>query len=58
VLFGNLPAVIGTLLAGSYGPVGFLRALVIGTVLGVSGALLFWVMSIRGQAFGQSEQAG
>lgn len=58
VLFGNLPVVIGTLLAGSYGPAGFLRASVIGTVLGVSGALLFWVVSIRGQTFGQSEQAG
>jgi hypothetical protein len=51
VLFGNLPVVIGTLLAGSYGPAGFLRAAVMGTTLGICGAALFWVISIRGHHF-------
>ena len=58
ILFGNLPVVIGTLLAGSYGPVGFLRAAVIGTALGISGAVLFWVVALRGQRFNHGEQAG
>lgn len=58
VLFGNLPVAIGSLLAGSYGPIGLLRAAVIGTTLGISGAALFWVVALRGQTFGNGEQAG
>lgn len=57
-LFGNLPVVIGSLLAGSYGPAGFVRAATLGTVLGVIGAALFWVVSLRGQTFDHSEHAG
>lgn len=58
VLFGNLPVVIGSLLAGSYGPAGFVRAAVIGTALGTSGAALFWVIALRQQTFDPGEQVG
>jgi hypothetical protein len=45
--FGNLPVAIGTLLTGGgYGPAGTVRASVLGTCLGMSGAALFWVVSI------------
>jgi hypothetical protein len=47
-LFGNLPVVVGTLLAPGYGLVGLLRASVTGTCLGITGAALFWVISIKG----------
>jgi hypothetical protein len=46
--FGNLPAVVG-LLAGSLS----VRAVALGTFLGVSGAALFWVLAIRGRLFGK-----
>jgi hypothetical protein len=56
--FGNIPVVVASALAGNYGPAGAVRASVIGTVLGVSGATLFWVLVIRGRTLGHSEQAG
>lgn len=58
LLLGNIPVVVGSILAGSYGPAGTARASVIGTLLGVSGAALFWLIAIRGQNIGQNEQAG
>jgi hypothetical protein len=54
-IFGNIPVVVGTALAGSYGPVGAVRASVLGTLLGVSGATLFWVLAIRGRTLSHSE---
>ena len=56
--FGNIPVVVASALSGNYGPAGAMRASVIGTVLGVSGATLFWILVIRGHSGGHSEQAG
>jgi hypothetical protein len=50
--FGNLPAVVG-LLAGTLS----VRAVALGTFLGISGAALFWVIAIRGRVFDQSRAA-
>lgn len=58
VLFGNLPVVIRSIVAGSYGPAGAVRASIFGTFLGVSGATLFWLIAIRGRSVPKREQAG
>jgi len=49
-MFGNIPVVIGSALAGNYGLAGAVRASVFGTLLGVSGATLFWALAIRGRS--------
>lgn len=49
--FGNLPIVIGTVLAGSYGPIPFLKSIVFASLVGVTGAAVFWAISIRGRDF-------
>lgn len=54
VMFGNIPVVVGSALAGNYGSAGALRASVFGTLLGVSGATLFWVLAIRGRTLGHN----
>ena len=46
--FGNLPVVLGTVLSGGSGPAGLLRAHAFGSLLGVTGAAVFWLVSVRG----------
>lgn len=45
--FGNVPFVVGTLLAGSYGVEGFARGAVFSSLLGAAGAAAFWAIAFR-----------
>ena len=51
VAFGNLPIAIGTVLVGSYGLVPFLRSVAFASLVGLTGAAVFWAISIRGRDF-------
>jgi len=51
VAFGNLPIVIGTVLGGSYGLMPFLRSVVFASLVGLTGAAVFWAISVRGRDF-------
>lgn len=50
---GNVPVVLLSLVAGSYGPYGTIRAVAIGSFLGVSSAFVFWL--IAGDGSGRSD---
>ena len=46
--FGNLPYVLLAAAAGgTYGPAGLLRGLAFASLLGLSGAALFWIITLR-----------
>jgi len=47
--FGNLPFLLGTVLGGSYGVAGFVRGMAFSSLLGLTGAGVFWAIAIRGQ---------
>jgi hypothetical protein len=49
--FGNVPMVVGTVLAGPYGVAGFVRGAAFASLLGVTGAAVFWAISLRRQPF-------
>jgi hypothetical protein len=42
--FGNVPIVIGYLLAGTYGPIETARTVVYASAIGLSGAAVFWLV--------------
>jgi len=44
VVFGNLPLVIGFMLAGGYGPVETARSVVYASAIGLVGATVFWLL--------------
>ena len=56
--FANVPVVVGAAAAGVYGPSGALRAVVFASLIGVSGAAVFWGVSIRGRDFSRGEETG
>jgi hypothetical protein len=56
--FGNLPVVLGTVLIGSYGPSSLLRGVAFASLIGLTGAAAFWVISIRGRDFSRDPAAG
>lgn len=45
---GNVPMVVGTALAGAYGIEGFVRGAAFSSLLGMTGAAVFWAIAIRG----------
>ena len=45
--FANLPVVVGTVLAGSYGMTGALRVFAFASLIGLTGAATFWRISLR-----------
>jgi hypothetical protein len=47
--FANLPIVVGTVFAGSYGVTGALRGSAFASLIGLTGAATFWLMSLREQ---------
>jgi hypothetical protein len=47
--FGNAPMILGTVLAGTYGAAGFVRGVAFSSLLGVTGAAVFWAIAIRRQ---------
>jgi len=49
--FGNLPIVLGTVLSGGAGAGGLLRTHLFASLIGVTGAAVFWIISIRGRDF-------
>ncbi|HUR19913.1 MAG TPA: hypothetical protein VMZ90_03840 [Vicinamibacterales bacterium] len=49
--FGSLPIVIGTVLGGSYGLMPFVRSAVFAALVGITGAAVFWMISVRGRDF-------
>ena len=52
--FGNLPVVIGTLLAGGYGVAGTRRGLAFASVIGLTGAGGFWLIAVRPESQSKS----
>ena len=44
LVFGNLPIVIGFLLAGTYGAIATLRTIAYASTIGVAGATTFWLV--------------
>jgi hypothetical protein len=52
--FGNLPLVLGTALAGSYGVAGVMRGVAFSSLLGLSGAAALWAIALRGQTFNRN----
>jgi len=58
LVFGNIPLIFGTLLAGSYGVGGFVRGMAFSSLLGVAGAAAFWAIAIRGEKFHGNPEAG
>jgi len=57
--FANSPVVLGTVLtSGGYGAEGALRGLVFASLIGLSGATAFWVISIRGRDLRRDATAG
>jgi hypothetical protein len=58
LLFGNLPIIFGTALAGAYGIEGFLRGVAFASVLGVAGAAVFWLIAIRPKQIGYTPPHG
>jgi len=57
VAFGNVPIVVGTVLGGRPGPAGFTRSHAFASLIGVSGGLAFWLISIRGRDFSRGPVA-
>lgn len=49
--FGNLPVVLGAVLSGGPGAGGLLRTHAFASLIGVTGAAVFWAISIRGRDF-------
>ena len=49
--FGSLPIVVVNVLGGGYGLMPFFRSAVFASLVGASGAAVFWVISIRGRDF-------
>jgi hypothetical protein len=47
--FGNLPLILGTVLAGGHSVVGFVRGMAFSSLLGLTGAAVFWAVAIRRQ---------
>ena len=47
--FGDFPFLVGALLAGTYGFAGFARGVAFSSLLGVTGAAVFWAIAIRGE---------
>jgi hypothetical protein len=47
LIFGNLPFVAGTMMAGSYGIDGFIRGVALFSLAGSSGAAAFWAIALR-----------
>jgi hypothetical protein len=45
--FGNLPMIIGTMLAGMHRGEGFARGVAFASVLGLAGAAMFWIIALR-----------
>ena len=45
--FGNLPFLLGALMAGTYGVAGFIRGVAFSSLLGVAGAAVFWCIALR-----------
>ena len=58
--FGNLPYVLLAAAAGgkTYGPVGLLRGLAFASLLGLSGAALFWIITLRPRTSRDDAAAG
>lgn len=57
--FANLPVVFGTVsTGGGYGPEGALRAVAFASLVGLTGAAAFWLISIRGSDFKPGTAAG
>lgn len=56
--FGNVPLILGTVLAGSYGVGGFVRGMAFSSLLGVTGAAAFWSIALRGEKFPGNPEAG
>lgn len=57
--FGNLPIVIGTILSqGGYGLAGVVRGMVLGSLVGLTGAAAFWGIAIRGLDSGRDPATG
>jgi hypothetical protein len=44
--FGNLPVMLGTVLAGGYGVAGALRGLAFASLIGLTGAVGFWLIVV------------
>jgi hypothetical protein len=47
LLIGNVPFLMGVLLAGTYGVAGFLRGSAFSSLLGMAGAATFWLVALR-----------
>jgi len=44
IVFGNLPIVMGSLLAGTYGAIATVRTVAYASTIGVAGATAFWLV--------------
>lgn len=47
IALGNVPFVVGVLLAGTYGITGFIRGAGLSSLLGMAGAAVFWRVAMR-----------
>jgi len=57
--FGNFPLVLGTVLTGGgYGLAAFIRGVVFSSLIGLAGAAVFWVISIRPYKLNRATMAG
>ena len=56
--FGNVPMILGAVLAGTYGVAGFVRGVAFSSLLGLTGAAVFWAIAIRRQPIDSSPVAG
>jgi hypothetical protein len=45
--FGNVPIVLGTILAGTHGLEGFVRGAAFASLLGMAGAVTLWTIALR-----------